>query len=1094
MDHRVFISHAGADRAWAEWVAWQLTDAGCTVVLDLWEPSPGEDLRLRAERELSTAQMVVLLLSGGHRTPSQVLSAVGGAAGPVIPVRLDDTPVPPELDGVQAVNLAGVAGPDARERLVRAVTGPSLPAEDSPAAHLTGEGRLRRLGLAGPRLPGSVPRVWNLPQRHPRFTGRDTTLNRLRDRLTQGSPVVVTGMGGVGKTHLALEYAYRFAGEYELAWWVGSEPIAEQLAELALRTGAATAETPPAEAAEALKADLRTRSRWLLVFDDASPEHVAPHLPEGVGHVLLTSRAPHWEGLAAEFAVEPFTRAESVALLRSALPSAAAPELDTLASRLSDLPLALEVAASTLEDERMNVEEYLRLLSASTADAGDQAPYRPFTETVRLTLEQLRESGPPSAVPLLFGWALLATAPFPLDALSGTAAVLPEALADVLPPPDELPEVLSALQRHSLVLVQNGAVLIHRATLSVLRDLLPDLARSEAARVAEALLVSALPDNGDDPARERWTDLLPHLLAVAPGDLVTAEGRSAVCYACRLLMERGEAAAARERLEQLIAGWSGVLGHDDPHSLLAATYLAEALRRTGSEDLARQLLEEVLERRRLVLGEDHPETLTTAALLAVRLGEADDLGGACALGEDTLARMRRVLGEDHRVTLATAANLSVDLRLLGHTHSALRLLEEVLVRRRRVLGEDHPDSLAAAADLAVLQAGLGAKEAARSLAEEVFVRRSRVLGDLHQDTMATAALLITLLTDLGERDAAQDLAAYMSGRSTRTLGTRGVRVPDTPSGLAAWQPPVVTSDDASSLLHRRDVAPAWDLAVGVTRSSPSLADESTAPHPERSAPPQAAWTGESPEVVISHAEADASWAEWAAWNLKESGLRVALSVVHTSEGEPWSPRDEMVSEPGGVVLALVSSSYLAATGLRTPPERARLQLLDALDRGRFVLVLVERTIPEWPPGLRDRLIGPPLAELDEEAARELLRHAVRSPRRPGAERPFPGTSAEPSDETVLQRQLVNALLRSAVMASPNGRGSLLQVIDPLISSRVPRHSAARPDVIGIVRACMDDAGGLRAMVRALEVLDGDSAEVREIGRIVERIERYRETA
>ena len=108
-------------------------------------------------------------------------------------------------------------------------------------------GRARRgagqAGRIGPRLPGSVPPVWNIPARNPGFTGRDGLLVAVRERLLAGDRAVVQalqGMGGVGKTQLAIEYAHRFAGTYDLAWWVDAEQaglIGEQFAALGAELG-----------------------------------------------------------------------------------------------------------------------------------------------------------------------------------------------------------------------------------------------------------------------------------------------------------------------------------------------------------------------------------------------------------------------------------------------------------------------------------------------------------------------------------------------------------------------------------------------------------------------------------------------------------------------------------------------------------------------------------------------------------------------------------------------------------------------------------------------------------------------------------------
>ncbi|WP_052745313.1 FxSxx-COOH system tetratricopeptide repeat protein [Streptomyces sp. WM6386] len=1102
MEQRVFISYAGADRAWAEWVAWQLTDAGCSTFFDVRDVAVGENFLARIERELDTADAMVVLLSAGWATSSFAAAEIRSGI-PLVPVRLDGTPIPAEVRAFQAVDLVGADEAEARDRLVQAVLGIRSAPSDSPTGHLVGERRLRRLGLAGPRTPGSLPRVWNLPARNPGFVGRDEDLSRLRDELTDRSEVVVMGPAGSGKTQLALEYAYRFAGEYELVWWIRSNrPIEKQLAELAARIGAAPVGTPPAEATEALKAELRERSRWLLVFDDVTdPTELTPHMPDGVGHVLITAPpALQHSAHSTEFNLD-FTRAESIALLRSTLPSVTVADADAVAAALDDLPLALAHALAVLRDG-LPVREFLRML---TVDDGAEHHFFPpsLVATVHMAVDRLRAAGPPGVARLLFACALLAPAPLPVGTKPSSARGLPDPLIGALPDGQALPELLQALRRYGLVHVQDETVRLHPLTQSVLRDLLPDSERTAAARTAEALLLSAVPDDDNEPgAEQRWTDLLPHLLAVDPAVPVTAQGRHTVRAAGELLMERGDASAARDRLTRLFRSWSSALGDQHPDTLLAAVLLAKALRRTGAADASRQLLADILDRRRRTLGEDHPDTLVTAARLAAQLGEDGEPLEASRLAEETLGRMRRVLGEDHPVTLTLAANLAVDLRDLGDTDGALRLVEEVLVRRRRVLGQDHPDSLAAAADLAALRAGHGATEAARDLAEEVYVRRRRVLGELHPDTVATARLLIRLLTDLGKQDSAQELDEYMSARSTDALQESGVPAPSSRAKagapLAWWSrigsvlPPTDDGDHTGELalgswLRRRDVVSPRDAGSDATWHESARGSSATALHPRS--------VGGPSDVLLSYAEHDENWAEWAASHLEEAGHTVGLHAVD-ARGE-GTELPALLSRHTGAVLALISTAYLSATGLADESEISRLRLLDALARRQLVPIVIERPEPRLPAQLAQHAAGPPLAELDEEAARELLDYAVRSPHRPVVEREFPGTSSEPSWSLVLERQLVNALLNSAFIASPGERDRWLELIDAAarqpISRSVPRAVGARTDIACIVRTCLRYPDGLTAMAQALELLDDpDSAEVREVRRIVDRIELLRD--
>ncbi|MCX5357193.1 FxSxx-COOH system tetratricopeptide repeat protein [Streptomyces sp. NBC_00124] len=752
-----FISHAGADRAWAEWIAWQLLDAGYQVELAYWDWGAGDNFILRMNAALEQGRMLALFSPAYfelERFTTPQWTAVLARKEKIVPVRVAEVTVPTILGSVLATDLFGLDDHDAREALLRAVKGavrPTTPPARPP-------GMLARVGGgSGPRLPGSLPRVWNVPARNASFTGRDNLLVHLREALAASQRVAVQalhGRGGVGKTQLAIEYAHRFAGEYELAWWIPAEDpalIPDQLAALAARIGAAPAGTPDVQAVEELLAELRARSRWLLVFDNAEdPDALAAFLPGGRGHVLITSRNPHWHTHALPLDVDTLSRAESIALLRAQgtdLPDA---DADHLAHTLDDLPLALAQAAALLT-RGLSVADLQAELARSMHEvlAGGCPDGYPVSlaAQVRLTSSRLAADHPGAAA-VLAALALLAPEPFPLTACAGhlpsqTSRVLSEALASRL----RAGSVVEAIARHSLARTQNGTVQLHRLTQAVLASQRHDQARADA----EALVTAADPGDSSEPRFwPAWQVLLPHALAIDPAGLTTSLGRFVVLEACWYLMDRGQPHPARDRLQRLYDTLLQQLGPDHEDTLGAALALARAYNDTQDPERARALDEDTLRRRRRLHGDDHPNTLASVANLANRLRAVGRYEEALAMREEALAGRRRMVGVDHPGTLGAASNLAESLRDVGRVGEAVVLGEEALAGQRRVQGVDHPHTLITASNLAESLRDVGRVEEARALGEETLERRRRVLGEDHAETRRTAGWLERLGKEQGE--------------------------------------------------------------------------------------------------------------------------------------------------------------------------------------------------------------------------------------------------------------------------------------------------------------------------------------------------------
>jgi cellulose biosynthesis protein BcsQ len=772
------LSYSGPDQDWADWIAWQLVNAGYSVQLDVWGGTAGRGPAAVMTDALARADRVLLLFSAAY-FQHWALAAPDGAPGldqnrlvalRVAPV--DTGQIPPSLRPLTYRDVFGLPEAEAERSLLDAVTTAARPGQGPLFSGRGTPGGLSSLGAARPRLPGLLPQVWNVPPRNPGFVGRESRLSALREVLLAGQRAAVQalhGMSGVGTTQLVVEYAYRFAGAYDLVWWIAAgQPgmIGDQFADLAGELGLAWSGTSHDTAARAALAALRERDRWLLVFDNAEhPADLAPWLPGGTGHVLITSRARGWAEIAITVDVDVLSRAESVTLLLGRVPGLTASDAERLAAALGDLPLALAQAASYMAHTGTSCGEYLDLLStraASLLDLGRPASYaRSLAAVTEIDFRRLGADDP-AAARVVEVCACLAPEPIPAAWFIG-ASWLPQS-AD----PMAWRQVLARIGAHGLAAVDQGELRMHRLVQAVLRDFLYPEQASVARARAEEVLAANDPGHPADPgAWPGWARLLPHLLAVEPAVTGNTGVRDLADAVVVYLFARGNADSGGQLAATLYEGWRRLLGPDDWYTLRAAGALATALQATGRYEEARELSEDSLRRSRGALGEDHPDTLAAARNLAADLLMLGDFRAARDLDEDTLARARRVLGEDHPDTLWSAISLSVVLRLVGDVQRARRLDEDTLDRARRVLGEDHPDTLAAARNLAASLRTLGRGQAARELDEDTLARARRVLGEDHPATLAAAEGLAEDLRLLGEVGAARELEEDTQARRGR---------------------------------------------------------------------------------------------------------------------------------------------------------------------------------------------------------------------------------------------------------------------------------------------------------------------------------------
>ena len=645
-----------------------------------------------------------------------------------------------------------------------------------------------RLGPAG-RAISATPLIWNVPNRNAGFTGRGAVLERLHEELMgDGTAVLLAralyGLGGVGKTQVALEYAYRFKEHYDLIWWIPAEQpqgISLALAELAARLGLKISDNAAEAAATALEQLRRDDAgRWLLIFDNAAdPADLEPFLPTGAGHVLITSRNHAWTHHAGPLELDVFTRQESVAHLMRYVPGLALDSAARISGAVGDLPLAIEQAAAWLAETGMPAALYIQQLETQTAKVlGLNKPFgyeTPVAAAWNLSLDRLQERSP-AAVRLLQLLAfcspdLISMTLLYGDAMNASLLRFDGTLADKL----MVGQLIGHISRLALVKVDQGSksLRIHRLVQAVIRNQMTEEEQRETKHEVHVILQGARPQQGetDDPANWSAYDMIwAHLGPSQAEECDDSHTRQLLIDWVRYQWKLGEFESCLELAYRLEDLWSHQLGPDHQQTLYLKFHIANVLRSQGRFSEARDLDAFVLERQREVLGPRHPHALMTASGRGGDLRALGDYPHALASDLETYQSFREQCGEDYPRTLSAAFNLACSLRMMGNYSAARHLDQETLDRRRTVLGADHPYTLYSAAALARDMRAEGAFRESADLLRVTLEKYQAVLGDNMLDTLRTAASLAVSLRKSGNLAEAMALVQDTYERYLRRYG------------------------------------------------------------------------------------------------------------------------------------------------------------------------------------------------------------------------------------------------------------------------------------------------------------------------------------
>jgi CRP-like cAMP-binding protein/tetratricopeptide (TPR) repeat protein len=668
--------------------------------------------------------------------------------------------------------------------------------------------------------------------------GRDGLLGELRRALRSypwraSRTFVITGMGGLGKSTVALAAAKMAKDRGYRVWWLGATDTAlltsgmlEVLRELGapesviapVREGARTA---PARAGEFLNGEHAGGRRWLLIFDGADHPAVLAGAdattpadgtgwlradPAGMVIVTTRHRDPQaWGTGVALRELKPLDEEASAEVLRDLAPEVADPgghQARELSRRLGGLPLALHLAGAYLGSPFARwstfagYHEALDSVELPEALADIEGPGADVRADVQrtwdLSLDALAAEGRPQARLLLFVLSCFAPAT-PIPAWLLRPAPLTDLLQDEAGEPEKdggwsrLRAGMQGLSHTGLIEISSGggpagvhAITVHPVVADANRSRLATIAAAERTMVqnaAVALLEAAA--DGLDPSRPgdwpAWRLLVPHLDAaidLLADDLaapVLARLLTVSAAGTEALLSGGRLAAAG-KLAQVSVQTAAFLSRDDPAAMTARGCLADTLVRRGRAGEAEALYRELLADRCRVQGEDHLDTLTTRHDLAAAIGMQGRYGEAEALYRGLLDDDYRLLGPGHRETLAARYNQARMIGLRGRYAEAEELGRAVLADQHRLLGEADPDSLTTRQHLARVTGKAGRYADAERMYRQVLADRRRVLGNDHPDTLATRHRLARIVGLRGRYAEAEELCHQILQDRHRLLG------------------------------------------------------------------------------------------------------------------------------------------------------------------------------------------------------------------------------------------------------------------------------------------------------------------------------------
>ncbi len=672
---------------------------------------------------------------------------------------------------------------------------------------------------------------WNVPfARNFFFTGRSQLLERLHEQLSHRQRAALSGLGGIGKTQTAIEYAFRYREEYRAVFWVRAESrdtlVSDYIA-IAQLLG-----LPDHDAKEqmqvvaSVKRWLQENEGWLLLLDNADDLSALPDfLPrEGQGQLLLTTRAQATGTLARSLSVDKMEVSEGIRfLLRRAkllvedepletVSAATRSAAQQLVEELDGLPLALDQAGAYLEETGCSLSEYLALygqhrltlLKRASSLAGDY----PHTVASTWTLSFSKvEQANPAAVDVLRVCAFLHPDAIPEEVLTEGAAALGPHLQHVAAEPLLLNEAIQLLRRYSLVKRDAEAKLLHlhRLVQLVLKESMAPAMQRQWAERAVFAVNAAFPavEYGAWPKCERvLSQALTAAQLIEQYQVNNEEAGRLLYETATYLWERGRYTEAEPLYQRALRIREQQLGPQHPDVGQSLNRLGILYHDQGRYAEAVPFYQRALHIWEQQLGPEHPKVGYPLNNLANLYKDQGMYAEAEPLHQRALHIFEQQLGPEHPNVAQSLSNLANLYESQGKYAEAEPLYQRALRIWEQQLGPEHPNVAQSLNNLAELYYEQGKYVEAESLFQRALAIWEKQLGPEHPFVAHALNGLANLYLEQSKYEQAESLYQRALGIREQQLGPDHSDTAETVHDLARYWEAQGNSEEACTWYTR----------------------------------------------------------------------------------------------------------------------------------------------------------------------------------------------------------------------------------------------------------------------------------------------------